>query len=50
MVAWFKLVSPQGAAVAAVLAAIVSAALAVDVHGFRDLCDAFHQGATQALL
>lgn len=46
----FKRVSPQGAAVAAVLAAILSAALPMDVHVLRDLGDTLHQGAAQAFL
>lgn len=46
----FKRVPPQGAAVAAVLAAVLSAALPVDVHVLRDLRDPFHQGAAQAFL
>lgn len=48
LMARLKRVSPQRAALAAVLAAIVSAALAVQVHGLWDLCDAFHQGAAQS--
>lgn len=50
MVTRFKGVSPQGAAVAAVFAAILTAALPVDVHGLRDLRDPFHQGAAEAFL
>lgn len=46
----FERVSPQGAAVAAVLAALLSAALPVDVHVLRDLRDPFHQGAAQTFL
>jgi len=45
-----KRVPPQGAAVAAVFAAVVTAALAVYVHGLWDLCYPPHQGATQAFL
>lgn len=45
-----KRVSPQGAAVAAVFAAVFSAALPVDVHVLRDLRDPFHQGAAQTFL
>lgn len=50
MLACFKQVPPQCAAVAAVLAAVLAAALPVKVHGLRDLCDALHQRAAQALL
>lgn len=50
MESWIKRVPPQSAAFAAVFAAVLAAALAVDVHGLWDLCDALHQGATQAFL
>lgn len=50
MLARFKQVPPQRAAVAAVLAAVLAAALPVEVHGLRDLRDALHQRAAQALL
>lgn len=50
MVARLIVVFPQGASVAAVLAAVITAALAVQVHGLRDLRYASHQGATQAFL
>lgn len=50
MVARFKRVSPQGAAVAAVFAAVLTAALPVYVHGLWDLCYPFHQGASQTFL
>jgi len=46
----FKRVSPQGAAVAAVFAAVLTTALPVYVHAFWDLCYPFHQGATQTFL
>lgn len=48
VMARFKGVSPQSTAVAALFAAIFSAALAVKVHCLRDLCNPFHQGASQA--
>lgn len=50
LMARLKWVPSQRAAFAAVLAAIISAALAVQVHGLWDLCDPFHQGAAQAFL
>lgn len=50
MVTRFKWVSPQGAAVAAVFAAVLTTALAVYVHGLWDLCYPFHQGASQTFL
>lgn len=50
MLAGFKQVPPQRAAVAAVLAAVLAAALPVEVHCLRDLRDALHQRAAQALL
>lgn len=50
MLACFKQVPSQRAAVAAVLAAVLPAALPVEVHGLRDLRDALHQRAAQALL
>lgn len=50
MVAGFKRVPPQGAAVAAVFAAVLAAALPVQVHGLRDLCYPFHQGAAETFL
>ncbi len=46
----FKWVSPQSAAVAAMFAAVLTAALPVYVHGLWDLCDSFHQGAAQTFL
>lgn len=50
MVARFKWVSSQGAAVAAVFAAVLTTALPVYVHGLRDLCYPFHQGAAESFL
>lgn len=47
---WLKWISPQGAAVAAVFAAVIAAALAVDVHALWDLGYPLHQGAAQAFL
>ena len=50
MMARLKWISPQGAAIAAMFTAIFTTALAVNVHGLWDLCNSFHQGATQAFL
>lgn len=50
MVARFKWVSPQGAAVAAMFAAVLTTALPVYVHGLRDLRYPFHQGAAKTFL
>lgn len=50
VLARFKRIPPQRAAVAAVLAAVLATALPVKVHGFRDLRDPLHQGAAQAFL
>lgn len=49
VVARLKGISPQGAAVAAVFAAIITTALPVQVHSLWDLCYPFHQRATQTL-
>ena len=46
----FKWVSPQGAAVAAVFAAVLTTALPVYVHALWDLCYPFHQRAAQTFL
>lgn len=45
-----KWVSPQSAAVAAMFAAVFTAALPVYVHVLWDLCYPFHQGAAQPFL
>lgn len=50
MLARFKRIPPERAAVAAVLAAVLATALPVKVYGFRDLRDPLHQGAAQAFL
>lgn len=47
---WLTRIPPQGAAVAAVLAAVLATTLSVHVHGLGDLGYALHQGAAQAFL
>lgn len=50
MLAWFKMVPPQGAAVAAMFTAVLATALSVYVHGLGDLRYPFHQGAAEPFL